>query len=325
MYKLLFTSVALAMVAATSLPAHAQTVKQKEKKDDEEIIIRKKKRDQGDNEKYTIVIDGDNVTINGKPLDEFNGKDVDVIRRRGSTAFVLPPNPRMFMAPGGTKLYRPERLKFNKAFLGVTGDPGAEGTTIKEVTKGSAAEKAGLQKGDIITKVGSTGITDSTSLADAIRKYEPGDTVAITYKRDGTTHTTNAVLGKFNLQFHFDSDNNWNFDMPDFNFDLQPGNPSFGISRFHKPHAGLQVQETENGQGLKILDVQDDSPAEKAGLQDGDIITSVNGKKVQSLEDVRSTLSEAKEGDSFDLEYTRSGKQQKTTLKFPKKLRTSNL
>jgi putative serine protease PepD len=74
-----------------------------------------------------------------------------------------------------------------------TGTPG-NGATIANVNAGSPAAKAGLQAGDVVTKVNSRLITDSVSLIAAIRSYDPGTTVTLTYTRGGSSKTTKVTL-----------------------------------------------------------------------------------------------------------------------------------
>ena len=77
------------------------------------------------------------------------------------------------------------------------GAPGSESTTgaaIREVTAGSAAAEAGLEPGDVVTKVDDTRITGADSLIATIRSYRPGDTVTLTWTRDGEEQTAEVVL-----------------------------------------------------------------------------------------------------------------------------------
>jgi putative serine protease PepD len=69
-----------------------------------------------------------------------------------------------------------------------------EGARIQKVDPGSAAERAGLKEGDVITKVDNHTITTSDSLVATIRSYRPGDSVTVTYTRGGTSHTVRATL-----------------------------------------------------------------------------------------------------------------------------------
>jgi putative serine protease PepD len=70
-----------------------------------------------------------------------------------------------------------------------------DGAAVGEVTQGSAADDAGLEAGDVITKVDDRLITSSDELVATIRGYRPGDRVELTYRRDGEEQTTTITLG----------------------------------------------------------------------------------------------------------------------------------
>jgi putative serine protease PepD len=82
------------------------------------------------------------------------------------------------------------------AFLGVTiGDvEEGNGALIGDVDEGTPAEDAGLEPDDVITRVDDREIASATDLTAAIRSHQPGDTVTITYERDGDEQTTEATL-----------------------------------------------------------------------------------------------------------------------------------
>jgi putative serine protease PepD len=82
------------------------------------------------------------------------------------------------------------------AVLGVSAsDVTGGGARIEEVTASSGAAKAGLKAGDVITKVDDTTVSDATELTAAIRAHQAGDTVRLTYTRNGSSHTATATLG----------------------------------------------------------------------------------------------------------------------------------
>ncbi|TKJ20030.1 trypsin-like peptidase domain-containing protein [Blastococcus sp. CCUG 61487] len=91
-----------------------------------------------------------------------------------------------------------------RAFLGVsartaTGGGNAEigsGAEVVEVTDGSAADDAGIRVGDVVTAVGDRPVTTSTELTAAVRSQAPGETVALTVRRDGNTRTIEVTLGE---------------------------------------------------------------------------------------------------------------------------------
>jgi putative serine protease PepD len=77
----------------------------------------------------------------------------------------------------------------------VQGDTLAQGAQVQSVESGGAADKAGLEKGDVVTKVDDQVIDGSESLVATIRGHRPDDKVTLTYVRDGKTRTTTATLG----------------------------------------------------------------------------------------------------------------------------------
>lgn len=69
------------------------------------------------------------------------------------------------------------------------------GGLVQDVVKGSAAEKAGIRSGDIITAIDGVATGDGTSVSAMIRFYEGGSDVEVTLNRDGKTQTETVTLG----------------------------------------------------------------------------------------------------------------------------------
>ena len=69
-----------------------------------------------------------------------------------------------------------------------------DGAEIRTISSGSTAGQAGLEEGDVITKIDDTTITGADSLVATIRSYRPGDEVTVTYERDGEEQTTTLTL-----------------------------------------------------------------------------------------------------------------------------------
>jgi serine protease Do len=84
----------------------------------------------------------------------------------------------------------------NSAFLGVGLEEAEGGARIMSVMPESAAAKAGLQVGDVVTAIAGTAIIDSETMINTIQHHKPGDVVAIRYKRDDTEATVDVTLGK---------------------------------------------------------------------------------------------------------------------------------
>lgn len=71
---------------------------------------------------------------------------------------------------------------------------GATGALVSQVSEGSTAAAGGLQEGDVITRIEDTVITDADSLVATIRSYRPGDSVEVTWQRDGQEQTASLEL-----------------------------------------------------------------------------------------------------------------------------------
>jgi serine protease Do len=336
---LLSLSSAAAVLFMLSLPATAQDDKEKDKEKDknkvkqyDEIIIRKKS---DKDSKVTVEIKDGQVTVNGKPLEDFDDENVTV-RKRGTTVTINGVH-SPFRSQGGAWSYGDhDAPAFNfsdskGAFLGVSTGESKAGAEVEEVTDKSAAEKAGLKKGDVITKIDNESVFSQEDVSKQILKHKPEDKVTITYKRDGKEQKTTATLGKRSGAFAFNGDN---FTMPampampvmpnmDFNWD---GNNGLrGLAMSGRPRLGIKAQDTEDGKGVKVLDVDDESAAGKAGIKEDDIITEFDGKTVNSADELADAARGAKEKTSVNVKLKRDGKVQSVDIKTPKKLKTANL
>lgn len=306
-----------ALVLIAGMSASAQSTEKKEKEED----VKEKRQ------KTTIVVDGDKVIINGKDLKDMSPEE----REKWGHIKVNPPARLKLEGPYRRPLHVWGDAFIKKsdgtprAFLGVMSEKNEKGAKITSVTKESAAAKAGLQKDDIITKVNDQSITDSEDLFETIRKFKPEDKVTISFLRDGQLKTTTAVLGKtmeMDVDFNFDDHlgRSFDFNMPELR-ELEKLNWNFS----RKPRLGIEIQDTEDGKGVQVTEVEDETPAQKAGLQEKDIITSINGKSITSVDEIKAALKDLKEGDLIKAGITRSGKTQTIDIKIPKKLKTADL
>ena len=91
------------------------------------------------------------------------------------------------------------------------------------------------------------------------------------------------------------------------------------------PRLGLSVQDTEDGKGVTVLDVDEDSNAAKAGVKEKDIITHVNDEAVNSADEIAKKIRANKDNASFQLKVLRNGKAQNIEVKSPRKLKTADL
>jgi serine protease Do len=93
----------------------------------------------------------------------------------------------------------------------------------------------------------------------------------------------------------------------------------------NSPKLGLSVQDTDDGKGVKVIEVDSDSNAAKAGVKENDIITHVNDKEVNGADEVAKIVKENKDKVSLQLKLKRDGKVQNIEVKMPRKLKTADL
>ena len=84
--------------------------------------------------------------------------------------------------------------KAQHAYLGISLDATASNALVAGVRSNTPAAKAGLKSGDVITSLGSTQISTPDQLASAIAAHKPGDSVTVTYRRGGQSHTVTLTL-----------------------------------------------------------------------------------------------------------------------------------
>ncbi|MFF3857184.1 trypsin-like peptidase domain-containing protein [Micromonospora sp. NPDC002575] len=106
--------------------------------------------------------------------------------------FAIPSNKAKDVAG---KLQRGEKVSHPS--LGVSVSPAENGgAMVASVTPGSAAEKAGIQRGDVITKFGDTVVNDSDDLVGAVQARKVGDRVEVQYQRNGSAATATVTLAE---------------------------------------------------------------------------------------------------------------------------------
>lgn len=337
-FKLTALSLLTPALLLVQQKSFAQNQKDKTKK--EEIIIRKKADSE---EKTTIVIDGDKVTINGKPVTEFNDENIIIKERRlyaprmeeeglraempmpvapeAPFALAIPPVPPAEWLYDGPHKGDVFVNSDPKAMLGVYTEKDEKGAKVSEVVKESPAEKAGLQKGDIIIKAGSTKITDPASLAEAVEAMKPGDETEIVYLRDKKERKVTVKLGErkdsFAKSFHFEG--------PEFNDAFKEFKFRAPFEWDAKPRLGIRIQDTEEGAGVKVLEVQESSAAEKSGIRKDDVITSIDGKEIKNADEAKEKIGELKDKAAYPVKVLRNGSPVEINVKIPKKLKTTDL
>jgi serine protease Do len=112
--------------------------------------------------------------------------------------------------------------------------------------------------------------------------------------------------------------------LPRKNFELKLDNQQeYTIPNQRK--LGLRIQDLEEGEGVKVIDIEKESAAEKAGLQKGDILVSIGGVKVANTDDARQELRPSPSKNGYTIKAKRAGKELTFEVKYPKKIKTLDL
>ena len=330
MKKLLLFSVASVY---SMLSIQAQTIPSDKDRNNsdrqvQEIIIRKK----GDKDaSMKIEFNGDKVIINGKPLIEFKEDGVTINNRKiVINGKVINEKANEFLEDFEMNFGRGNVNFEKRPFLGIVSEKADDGARIISVSKESAAEKAGLQKDDILVKIGDIAVSDRTTLYDAISKFKIGETVKVKYKRNGKMQDAKVTLGETksneivvkNLFMTTPKGGMKSFSMPNQE-QMERRIEIMGSPRTQR--LGLRIEDTQEGNGVKILELTENAPAATAGLKVGDILTELNGKKITDTETARDAMQENIATSTYPVKVLRNGNVVNLTVIIPKKLKTANL
>lgn len=166
-----------------------------------------------------------------------------------------------------------------------------KGVLVSNVQPGSAAEKAGIKRGDIITAINGDKIEDSNTLRNKVAGTQPGTEIKLTVLRDGNQEELTATLDEFKSQGvkpDEETDENGK------NQDKSEQNGKLGLSlQPLTPDAIKQLDLPADSKGLVVTEVDPNGAAAEEGIARGDVILEINKKPVSTIEDVQSALEKA--------------------------------
>ena len=153
-----------------------------------------------------------------------------------------------------------------------------EGVLVAQVHQGTGAEKSGLASGDIIKSVDDKTIKNVTELVKEIQKKKVGQKAKLSVVRDGKSMTIEVTTS------------------------AMPDKPEAIKEKEIEEKLGAQIQEltpqlaaryrisNEIKRGVVIISVEDGSPADELGLQEGDVILEINRKKIETIKDFEKAI-----------------------------------
>jgi Do/DeqQ family serine protease len=148
-----------------------------------------------------------------------------------------------------------------------------EGVIVAQIHQGTGAEKAGLVSGDIMKSVDDKAIKNTNELIKEIQKKKVGQKIKLSVVRDGKLMTLEVTTT------------------------AMPDKPEAMKEKESEEKLGARVQEltpplaaryrisSEIKRGVVVLSVEEGSPADELGLQEGDVILEINRKKIETIKD----------------------------------------
>jgi serine protease Do len=158
-----------------------------------------------------------------------------------------------------------------------------KGAIVSDVTGAAPAEKAGVRPGDVVIGVDGRPVEDNNDLSRYIAGKPPGTTVRLKLLRDGSEKEIAVTLGTFP-------------DAEDEASTQQSGKAQLGMTlRDLSPDLAARLELPHGAKGAVVMSVEAGEAAEEAGLQRGDVIVSVNGAVVESVDDFETAIGKAKQ------------------------------
>ncbi len=162
-----------------------------------------------------------------------------------------------------------------------------KGVLVSNVRAGSAADKAGIKRGDIITAVNGEKVEDGNVLRNKVAGTLPGTDIRLTVFRDGQEQEFTAKLDEFNTE---DAKKE---NQQDENNPADPSKPSGKLGLDLKPLSpddAKKLQLPEGTSGLLVTNVDQNGAAADEGIARGDVILEVNRQPVETLDDMQAAL-----------------------------------
>ena len=206
------------------------------------------------------------------------------------------------------------------------------GAEVKTVEEDGPSAKAGIKEGDVVLQFNNEPVEGVEQFIRMVRETPPGRQVKLTIWRNGTTQSVTVTMGERRGTF---------LQTPGGSVTIPPIPPIPPIPQFDIPHLQMSGQSQMLGiegeslgdepqlaeyfgvqDGVLVKRVIKNSPAEKAGIKAGDVITRVEGSKVGTTREITSQLRSARTKRTVAVAVVRDKKENSLSVTFDE--RSSN-
>ncbi len=238
----------------------------------------------------------------GGPLVDLSGQVIGMNSAIASTdgyyqgyGFAIPSNLVKSVASQLEADGRVHRARLGVSVTGVTPEdadvyklPSVKGVLVQTVTDDSPASGE-LKSGDVIVALEGTAVHSPGSLQSLVAQHQPGERVSLTVYRDGKPRDVTVKLGE--VPFH-----------PEKGASVHKGADAgrLGVALAEPGSDAARAMGVET-EGALVVRVDPMGPAARAGIRPGDVVTSVNGKPVERVEDLTGVLADAASGSVLSL------------------------
>jgi serine protease Do len=206
--------------------------------------------------------------------------------------------------------------------------PAERGVVVGKIVPDSPAAKAGLKESDVVTEINGQRVEGTEQFRRLIREIPAGRTAQLTVWRDGRAQTFSVTIGKSEMRHGSTTvlapaaPGSFSFQMPNMEGFLE--NNPWTSSR---TRLGIDAENLDgefgnyfgapDGEGILVRGVFPDTPAAKAGLKVGDVITSVNDERVRSVGELRSKIAEKHDDKTLKLGLIRNKATMSVSVELP--------
>jgi serine protease Do len=185
-----------------------------------------------------------------------------------------------------------------------------KGAVVQSVAPDSAASKGGLEPGDVIIGFGGKPVTSRDELVRMVVNTRPGTTVPVRIMRDRQERTLSITVDELNLEAETAVARGGDRDADP----AQETSSGFGITLQNVTPEIARRLRLENRSGAVITEIEQGSPAARAGLQPGDVIVRVGRQPVESAGEAQRELARIASGGTAFLRIIRGGQETFVTV-----------
>jgi serine protease Do len=191
------------------------------------------------------------------------------------------------------------RGQVTRGYLGVTiqsltpelakglGLEASKGALVADVVAGSPAERAGIQRGDVVVSYNEKAVGEARDLSAMVAETPVGQGTTITVLRNGAKHDLDVKIGSLQSEKSKEEPT------------IHPASDKWGLLLQDLDSQVASRFGVKDGQGVAVVGVKSGTPAERAGIHEGDVILEVNRHQVHSVKEAKEAIVKSKSADAL--------------------------